>query len=42
MKIDKSGAFINGKEVKIDKKDLANGKKNISFRFDDQDLRTEE
>lgn len=42
MKIDKSGAFINGKEVKIDKKDLANGKKNISIRFDDQDLRTEE
>ncbi len=42
MKVDKSGAFINGKEVKIDKKDLGNGKKTISIKFDDQDLKTED
>lgn len=42
LNIDGSGAFINGKEIKIDKKDLGNGKKVISLKYDNQDLKKEE
>lgn len=42
MKVDKSGAFINGKEAKIEKEDLGNGKKRISIKFDNQDLKTQD
>lgn len=42
VKIDKSGAFINGKELIIDKKDVGNGKKVITFKYDNQELNSEE
>jgi len=42
LSMDESGAFINGKEIKIDKKDAGNGKKVITLKYDTQDLNTEE
>lgn len=41
LNIDESGAFINGKEIIIEKKDSDNGKKVLTLKYDTQDLKTE-